>query len=78
MRTELGLDGTGTLVDVGCGPGVLAVQLAPLFEVVIGIDPGPAMLAEPVATAPTTASRPPGSKPEPRTSGRSSLRHSDW
>jgi SAM-dependent methyltransferase len=46
MRTALGLDGSGTLVDVGCGPGVLAVQLAPLFEAVIGIDPDPAMLAE--------------------------------
>ena len=40
------LDGTGTLIDVGCGPGVLAVQLAPLFDTVIGIDPEPAMLAE--------------------------------
>jgi len=46
VRTEIGLDGSGTLIDVGCGPGVLAVQLAPLFETVIGIDPEPAMLAE--------------------------------
>jgi SAM-dependent methyltransferase len=46
MRAEMGLDGTGTLVDVGCGPGVLAVQLAALFENVVGIDPEPAMLAE--------------------------------
>jgi SAM-dependent methyltransferase len=46
MRTEIGLDGTGTLIDVGCGPGVLTVQLAALFENVIGIDPEPAMLAE--------------------------------
>ena len=43
---ELGLDGHGTLVDVGCGPGVLAVQLASLFDTVIGIDPDPDMLAE--------------------------------
>jgi SAM-dependent methyltransferase len=43
---ELGLVGRGTLIDVGCGPGVLAVQLAPLFERVIGIDPDPDMLAE--------------------------------
>jgi len=46
MRAELGLDGQGTLVDVGCGPGVLAVQLAPAFETVVGVDPEPAMLAE--------------------------------
>jgi ubiquinone/menaquinone biosynthesis C-methylase UbiE len=46
LRAELALDGTGALIDVGCGPGTLAVQLAPLFDVVIGIDPEPAMLAE--------------------------------
>jgi SAM-dependent methyltransferase len=46
IEAELGLDGTGTLIDVGCGPGVLAVQLAPLFDTVIGIDPEPEMLAE--------------------------------
>ena len=46
VRTELDLDGTGRLVDVGCGPGILAVQLAGLFEAVIGIDPDPDMIAE--------------------------------
>ena len=46
LRGELGLDGTGVLVDVGCGPGSLAVQLAGLFDTVVGIDPEPAMLAE--------------------------------
>ena len=46
MGAEIGLDGTGTLVDVGCGPGILAVQLAPLFDTVIGIDPEPEMLAQ--------------------------------
>ena len=43
---ELGLDGTGRLLDVGCGPGTLAVSLAPLFTEVIGIDPEPGMLDE--------------------------------
>ena len=46
METELGLDGTGALIDVGCGPGVLAVQLAPLFDTVLGVDPEPEMLTE--------------------------------
>jgi SAM-dependent methyltransferase len=46
MAAELGLDGAGALIDVGCGPGSLAVQLAPLFDEVIGIDPEPAMLDE--------------------------------
>jgi ubiquinone/menaquinone biosynthesis C-methylase UbiE len=46
VRAELQLDGTGRLLDVGCGPGVLAVHLAGLFEEVIGIDPDPDMIAE--------------------------------
>ena len=46
LTRELGLNGNGTLVDIGCGPGVLAVQLAALFDDVIGIDPDAEMLAE--------------------------------
>jgi SAM-dependent methyltransferase len=46
LTEELGLDGTRRLVDVGCGPGVLAVRLAPLFAEVVGLDPDPDMLAE--------------------------------
>jgi hypothetical protein len=32
LAEELGLDGTGRLLDVGCGPGILTVRLARLFE----------------------------------------------
>jgi SAM-dependent methyltransferase len=46
LAEELGLDGTGHLLDVGCGPGVLAVQLAPLFGQVTAIDPDLDMIAE--------------------------------
>jgi SAM-dependent methyltransferase len=46
LRAELGLDGSGRLLDVGCGPGVLAVELAEEFGDVIGIDPDAAMLDE--------------------------------
>jgi SAM-dependent methyltransferase len=42
----LGLDGTGELLDVGCGPGVLTVELAPVFETAVGLDPDLGMLAE--------------------------------
>ena len=52
-EAEFGLDGVGRLIDVGCGPGVLAVQLAPLFTTVIGIDPEPEMSCRPVATPPS-------------------------
>jgi precorrin-6B methylase 2 len=46
LRAELALDGSGRLLDVGCGPGPLALALAPLFEEAIGIDPDAGMLAE--------------------------------
>jgi len=46
LTAELNLDGTGRLLDVGCGPGVLTVRLAHLFETAVGVDPDPAMLAE--------------------------------
>ncbi len=38
LRDELGLDGNGRLLDVGCGPGPLTHLLAPLFAEAIGVD----------------------------------------
>jgi len=46
LAEELGLDGSGRLLDGGCGPGILTVRLAHLFDEVVGLDPDPAMLAE--------------------------------
>jgi SAM-dependent methyltransferase len=46
LAGELGLDGTGRLLDVGCGPGILTVRLAPLFADAVGLDPDPDMLDE--------------------------------
>src|SRR5437773_12232235 len=46
LAAELGLDGSGGLLDVGCGPGVLAIELADRFSHVIGLDPDAEMLAE--------------------------------
>ena len=34
----LTLDGRGRLLDVGCGPGTLALSLATLFGEVVGVD----------------------------------------
>ncbi len=38
LAAELGLDGTGRLLDCGCGPGSLTLLLAPLFAEAVGID----------------------------------------
>lgn len=46
LATEVGLDGSGRLLDVGCGPGTLTIALADQFEEVIGLDPDVEMLAE--------------------------------
>jgi SAM-dependent methyltransferase len=46
LARELGQDGTGRLLDVGCGPGILTVRLAPVFSEAIGLDPDPDMLTE--------------------------------
>jgi len=46
LTEELGLDGSGRLLDGGCGPGILTIRLAHLFEDVVGLDPDAAMLAE--------------------------------
>jgi SAM-dependent methyltransferase len=46
LTEQVGLDGTGRLLDVGCGPGVLTVRLAHLFGDAVGLDPDADMLAE--------------------------------
>lgn len=44
LADELGLDGTGRLLDVGCGPGSLTLLLADRFESAVGIDADPGMI----------------------------------
>ena len=46
LERELGLDGTGRLIDVGCGPGKVALELAHRYDEVVGVDPDPGMLQE--------------------------------
>jgi SAM-dependent methyltransferase len=46
LAKELDLDGRGRLLDAGCGPGILTVRLARLFEGAVGLDPDRAMLTE--------------------------------
>ena len=45
IRDELGLDGRGRLLDVGCGPGPLTAVLAPYFREVVGVDADAGMIA---------------------------------
>ncbi|MFF9177477.1 class I SAM-dependent methyltransferase [Streptomyces sp. NPDC014793] len=41
LAEVLAPDGTGRLLDVGCGPGTLALPLSHLFAEVVGVDPDP-------------------------------------
>jgi SAM-dependent methyltransferase len=40
-----GLDSTGRLMDLGCGPGFLAIAFAKFFAETVGVDPEQEMLA---------------------------------
>ncbi len=40
----LGLDGRQRLLDVGCGPGIVGLRLAPLVAEVVGVDADAAMV----------------------------------
>ncbi|MFF5981789.1 class I SAM-dependent methyltransferase [Streptomyces olindensis] len=39
-------DGRGRLIDVGCGPGTIALNLTHLFAEIVGVDPDSGMIAE--------------------------------
>jgi SAM-dependent methyltransferase len=51
LARHLGLDGRGRLLDVGCGPGSVALLFAHQFEGVVGLDPDPGMIAEAMRAA---------------------------
>ncbi|MFJ8591791.1 class I SAM-dependent methyltransferase [Streptomyces sp. NPDC093598] len=46
LAEALRLDGRGRLIDVGCGPGTVALGLAHLFGEIVGVDPDSGMIAE--------------------------------
>lgn len=46
IAAELSLDGTGRLLDIGCGPGSLTLLLAPLFAGAVGIDADAGMIEQ--------------------------------
>ncbi len=45
VATLCGLDGAGRLLDLGCGPGQLAIAFRPFVAEALGMDPEPEMLA---------------------------------
>ncbi|MFD7061376.1 class I SAM-dependent methyltransferase [Streptomyces sp. NPDC059906] len=53
LARVLDLDGRGRLIDLGCGPGTVALRLAGLFDEVVGVDPDAEMLAEAAREAAT-------------------------
>ena len=53
LAEKLGWTGAGRLLDIGCGPGIVALELAPSFSQVIGLDPEETMLAEARVAAPS-------------------------
>ncbi len=46
FQEELSLDGSGRLLDVGCGTGEIALVLAPLYDEAVGLDADEDMIAE--------------------------------
>ncbi|QDQ09541.1 class I SAM-dependent methyltransferase [Streptomyces spectabilis] len=46
LAEALALDGRGRLLDVGCGPGSIALRLAHAFGEIVGLDPDDGMIAE--------------------------------
>jgi SAM-dependent methyltransferase len=52
LREALGLDGTGSYLDVGCGPGSLTTLLAPLFAHTTGVDADAGMVRVAAERAP--------------------------
>ena len=46
LQEELGLDGSGRLLDVGSGTGEIVLLLAPLYDEVVGLDADEDMITE--------------------------------
>ena len=51
LAAKVSLDGSGRLLDCGCGPGSLTLLLAPYFAEAVGIDADPGMIAQASARA---------------------------
>ena len=45
VRDAFALDGTSRVLDLGCGPGKIAIAMSRMVGEVVALDPEPAMLA---------------------------------
>ena len=55
MVARLALDGSGRLLDIGCGPGSIGLMLAPHYAEVVGVDADADMIAEATRLAKASA-----------------------
>lgn len=46
LADRFGLDGTQNALDLGCGPGTVALELAGLVHTVFAVDPAAGMLKQ--------------------------------
>jgi SAM-dependent methyltransferase len=53
VAQQVGLDGSQRLLDVGAGPGILAIGFAPYCREAVGVDPEPGMVEAAHAAAQT-------------------------
>lgn len=51
LAEALALDGRGRLIDIGCGPGIVALALADRFAAVVGLDADRGMVREAARSA---------------------------
>lgn len=51
LVARLALDGSGRLLDIGCGPGSIGLMLAPHYAEVVGVDADADMIAEAIRLA---------------------------
>lgn len=50
LKQKYNLDGSGVLLDIGCGTGISTRAFAPLFRKTIAFDPNQEMLDEAIST----------------------------
>src|ERR1022692_2138091 len=74
VAEQIALRGDESLLDIGCGPGLLAIGFAPFVGRCTGLDPGTGMIAAAKAAAAEASCTLPDPRSNRRTPYDSSLR----